>query len=86
MYNIENIEAFTAFYYKLSFSKSNYWANVVAKRTLKDNLNLAKSTLENAVLSKNNIYSFIKILNPNFTEDEIKKVIVKLYKYRKWML
>lgn len=84
VYSLQNYQAFMKFYNKLSFSKNNYWANVVAGKGLEYPLNINRSIMEEYVLTYNNIFAFIKIFNGNISNDEIKERVVRLCNYKGW--
>lgn len=84
-YQIVDIDSFTRFYYKLSFTKNNYCSNVIAKKTVNDKLNMKQSELEQEVLDLRDIELFIKSFNgDNIDEKKIENIANKIYKLNKW--
>lgn len=84
-YQIVDIDSFTRFYYKLSFTKNNYCSNVIAKKTVNDNPNMKQSELEQEVLDLRDIELFIRNFNEdNIGEKKIENIVNKIYDFNKW--
>lgn len=85
-YQIEDIESFTGFYYKLSFTKNNYCSNVIAKKCSSEKPNIQKSKVEQEILDKRDIELFIRNFNEDkIDERDIEDIANKIYKYNKWI-
>ena len=85
-YQIEDIESFTRFYYKLSFTKNNYCSNVIAKKSSSEKPNIQKSKVEQEILDKRDIELFIRNFNEDkIDERDIEEIANKIYKYNKWI-
>ena len=86
-YQIVDIDSFTRFYYKLSFTKNNYCSNVIAKKTVNDKPNIKQSDLEQEVLDLRDIELFIRNFNgDNIDEKSIKDIANKIYEFNKWSI
>ena len=86
-YQIVDIDSFTRFYYKLSFTKNNYCTNVIAKKTVNDKPNIKQSDLEQEVLDLRDIELFIRNFNgDNIDEKSIKNIANKIYEFNKWSI
>lgn len=86
-YKIVDIDSFTKFYYKLSFTKNNYCGNVIAKKTVNDKSNIKQSDLEQEVLDLRDIELFIRNFNADKIDEKSIKVIVnKIYEFNKWSI
>lgn len=84
-YQIEDIESFTKFYYKLSFTKNNYCSNVIGKKSTLDKPNIQKTNIEQEVLDTRDIKLFISNFNGDaLNEDEIENIAKRIYKLNKW--
>ena len=84
MYDIENVDLFLKYYNKLAITKNNYWANVVANKSIDEPLNLKISKVEQNVLTKENLFAFISLFNEKDTDEEVIIKVKKLYRYCKW--
>lgn len=82
-YGIEAIEEFTRFYYKLAFTKNNYCSNVIGNKSLREKPNIINSITEQEELDFRDIESIVAIYN-NKSDEEIKKIVKKIYIYAKW--
>lgn len=86
-YQIVDIDSFTRFYYKLSFTQNNYCTNVIAKKTVNDKPNIKQSDLEQEVLDLRDIELFIRNFNgDNIDEKSIKNIANKIYEFNKWSI
>ena len=86
-YQIVDIDSFTRFYYKLSFTKNNYCSNVIAKKTVNDKPNIKQSDLEQEVLDLRDIELFIRNFNgENKKKKSIKDIANKIYEFNKWSI
>ena len=86
-YQIEDIESFTRFYYKLSFTKNNYCSNVIAKKDVNEKPNMQKSIVEQEVLDKRDIELFIRNFNEDkIDEKNIEDIANEIYKHNKWSI
>lgn len=85
-YQIEDIESFTRFYYKLSFTKNNYCSSVIAKKSVSEKTNIKKSIIEQEVLDKRDIELFIRNFNEDkIDEKDIEDIVNRVYEYNKWI-
>ncbi len=85
MYDIENIDLFLKYYNKLAITKNNYWANVVANKTINHKLNMQISKCQQNILTRENILAFIALFNENEDDKAHLARLKKLYQYCNWI-
>jgi hypothetical protein len=82
------IDHYVLLYYQLSFSKNNYWLNILTNNSIEEELFLNRINnsikLEPIFLPPLAIPRNIRIMNPLLKEDDIKILASKLFLYKKW--
>lgn len=62
-YQIEDVESFVRFYYKLAFTKNNYCSNLMGRKSYTEKTNMKNSKIEQEILDKRDIELFISNFN-----------------------
>lgn len=84
-YQIVDIESFTKFYYKLSFTKNNYCSNLIGKKKYNESANIKESVLEQEVLDKRDVELFVRNFNGDMISDKkVEETVNKIYKCNNW--
>lgn len=74
-------------YYKLSFSRDNYWTYLINNRELTDTLDIQiKEGFEPIKIRPDGLQSLVQVMNPSFNKEEIENVLKKLMKHKNWAL
>ncbi|MCQ2969589.1 MAG: hypothetical protein MJ191_05680, partial [Clostridium sp.] len=60
-YKVENLSKFLEVYCKLNFSQKNYWANIVARKSVNDDLNNITPKPRQEILTKDNVNSIVRL-------------------------
>lgn len=72
-YQIEDVESFVRFYYKLAFTKNNYCSNLMGRKSYTEKTNMKNSKIEQEILDKRDIELFISNFNgDSITYEEVK--------------
>ena len=86
-YQIEDVESFVRFYYKLSFTKNNYCSNLIGKKSYNEKTNIKKSKLEQEILDKRDIELFISNFNgDSISYEEVKNIAISIYIQNNWTI
>lgn len=86
-YQIEDVESFVRFYYKLSFTKNNYCSNLIGKKSYNEKTNIKKSKLEQEILGKRDIELFISNFNgDSISYEEVKNIAISIYIQNNWTI
>ena len=74
-YQIEDVESFVRFYYKLAFTKNNYCSNLMGRKSYTEKTNMKNSKIEQEILDKRDIELFISNFNgDSITYEEVKNI------------
>ena len=79
-YQIEDVESFVRFYYKLAFTKNNYCSNLMGRKSYTEKTNMKNSKIEQEILDKRDIELFISNFNgDSITYEEVKNIANNIY-------
>lgn len=86
-YQIEDVESFVRFYYKLAFTKNNYCSNLMGRKSYTEKTNMKNSKIEQEILDKRDIELFISNFNgDSITYEEVKNIANNLYMQNNWTI
>lgn len=86
-YQIEDVESFVRFYYKLAFTKNNYCSNLMGRKSYTEKTNMKNSKIEQEILDKRDIELFISNFNgDSITYEEVKNIANNLYMKSNWII
>lgn len=86
-YQIEYVESFVRFYYKLAFTKNNYCSNLMGRKSYTEKTNMKNSKIEQEILDKRDIELFISNFNgDSITYEEVKNIANNLYMKNNWII
>ncbi|WP_302542734.1 clostripain-related cysteine peptidase [uncultured Clostridium sp.] len=86
-YQIEDVESFVRFYYKLAFTKNNYCSNLMGRKSYTEKTNMKNSKIEQDILDKRDIELFISNFNgDSITYEEVKNIANNLYMKNNWII
>lgn len=86
-YQIEDVESFVRFYYKLAFTKNNYCSNLMGRKSYIEKTNMKNSKIEQEILDKRDIELFISNFNgDSITYEEVKNIANNLYMKNNWII
>ena len=86
-YQIEDVESFVRFYYKLAFTKNNYCSNLMGRKSYTEKTNMKNSKIEQEILDKRDIELFISNFNgDSITYEEVKNIANNLYLKNNWII
>ena len=86
-YQIEDVESFVRFYYKLAFTKNNYCSNLMGRKSYAEKTNMINSRIEQEILDKRDIELFISNFNgDSITYEEVKNIANNLYMKNNWII
>lgn len=86
-YQIEDVESFVRFYYKLAFTKNNYCSNLMGRKSYTEKTNMKNSNIEQEILDKRDIELFISNFNgDSITYEEVKNIANNLYMKNNWII
>ena len=86
-YQIEDVESFVRFYYKLAFTKNNYCSNLMGRKSYTEKTNMKNSKIEQEILDKRDIELFISNFNgDSITYEEVKNIANNLYTKNNWII
>ena len=86
-YQIEDVESFVRFYYKLAFTKNNYCSNLMGRKSYAEKTNMKNSKIEQEILDKRDIELFISNFNgDSITYEEVKNIANNLYMKNNWII
>ena len=86
-YQIEDVESFVRFYYKLAFTKNNYCSNLMGRKSYTEKTNMKNSKIEQEILDKRDIELFISNFNgDSITYEEVKNIENNLYMKNNWII
>ena len=86
-YQIEDVESFVRFYYKLAFTKNNYCSNLMGRKSYTEKTNMKNSKIEQEILDKRDIELFISNFNgDSITYEEVKNIANILYMKNNWII
>lgn len=86
-YQIEDVESFVRFYYKLAFTKNNYCSNLMGRKSYTEKTNMKNSKIEQEILDKRDIELFISNFNgDSITYEEVKNIANNIYMKNKWII
>ena len=86
-YQIEDVESFVRFYYKLAFTKNNYCSNLMGRKSYTEKTNMKNSKIEQEILDKRDIELFISNFNgDSITYEEVKNIANNLYMQNNWII
>ena len=86
-YQIEDVESFVRFYYKLAFTKNNYCSNLMGRKSYTEKTNMKNSKIEQEILDKRDIELFISNFNgDSITYEEVKNIANNLYMKNKLII
>lgn len=86
-YQIEDVESFVRFYYKLAFTKNNYCSNLMGIKSYTEKTNMKNSKIEQEILDKRDIELFISNFNgDSITYEEVKNIANNLYMKNNWII
>lgn len=86
-YQIEDVESFVRFYYKLAFTKNNYCSNLMGRKSYTEKTNMKNSKIEQEILDKRDIELFISNFNGgSITYEEVKNIANNLYMKNNWII
>ena len=86
-YQIEDVESFVRFYYKLAFTKNNYCSNLMGRKSYTEKTNMKNSKIEQEILDKRDIELFIINFNgDSITYEEVKNIANNLYMKNNWII
>ncbi len=86
-YEIEDVESFVRFYYKLAFTKNNYCSNLMGRKSYTEKTNMKNSKIEQEILDKRDIELFISNFNgDSITYEEVKNIANNLYMKNNWII
>jgi len=74
-------------YAKLSFAQNNNWTYLLSNEAFCNRLNVASEVeLSPTVLSAQEVFTYISIMNPSLPEKAREIIFEKLLRYKKWVL
>ncbi len=83
---LDSIDKLTM-YYKLGFSKNNYWTYVLSNKTLQDTMNLyPEEKLKPLKLNFREVYLYTNIMNNHLEKEEVFPIVKSLYEYKEWKM
>lgn len=86
-YQIEDVESFVRFYYKLAFTKNNYCSNLMGRKSYTEKTNMKNSKIEQEILDKRDIELFISNFNgDSITYEDVKNIANNLYMKNNWII
>lgn len=86
-YQIEDVESFVGFYYKLAFTKNNYCSNLMGRKSYTEKTNMKNSKIEQEILDKRDIELFISNFNgDSITYEEVKNIANNIYMKNNWII
>ena len=86
-YQIEDVERFVRFYYKLAFTKNTYCSNLMGRKSYTEKTNMKNSKIEQEILDKRDIELFISNFNgDSITYEEVKNIANNLYMKNNWII
>lgn len=86
-YQIEDVESFVRFYYKLAFTKKYYCSNLMGRKSYTEKTNMKNSKIEQEILDKRDIELFISNFNgDSITYEEVKNIANNLYMKNNWII
>lgn len=86
-YQIEDVESFVRFYYKLAFTKNNYCSNLMGRKSYIEKTNMKNSKIEQEILDKRDIELFISNFNgDSINYEEVKNIANNLYMKNNWII
>ena len=86
-YQIEDVESFVRFYYKLAFTKNNYCSNLMGRKSYTEKTNMKNSKIEQEILDKRDIELFISNFNgDSITYEEVKNIANNIYIKNNWII
>ena len=86
-YQIEDVESFVRFYYKLAFTKNNYCSNLMGRKSYTEKTNMKNSKIEQEILDKRDIELFISNFNgDSITYEYVKNIANNLYMKNNWII
>ena len=86
-YQIEDVESFVRFYYKLAFTKNNYCSNLMGRKSYTEKTNMKNSKIEQEILDKRDIELFISNFNgDSINYEEVKNIANNLYMKNNWII
>ena len=86
-YQIEDVESFVRFYYKLAFTKNNYCSNLMGRKSYTEKTNMKNSEIEQEILDKRDIELFISNFNgDSITYEEVKNIANNIYMKNNWII
>lgn len=86
-YQIEDVESFVRFYYKLAFTKNNYCSNLIGRKSYTEKTNMKNSKIEQEILDKRDIELFISNFNgDSITYEEVKNIANNIYMKNNWII
>ena len=86
-YQIEDVESFVRFYYKLAFTKNNYCSNLMGRKSYTEKTNMKNSKIEQEILDKRDIELFISNFNgDSITYEEVKNIANNIYMKNNWII
>ena len=71
------------FYYKLEFTKNNYCYNLIAKKSLRDSLNIKESIIDEEILERRDIEYIVELFNDN-PKEKTKEIVDRIYNVMGW--
>jgi hypothetical protein len=72
-------------YYRLSFAQHNRWTYLLSNKTFAADTAQEKSSLVPLTLSRQDIYAFISLMNPEVSFDCRDKMLEELFRQKKWL-
>jgi hypothetical protein len=74
-------------YNRLGFAQDNCWSSLLSNKHVYTNLikTAQKENLLPLKMKPGEVYAYISIMNPGLEESERKDILVKLYRYKKWL-
>ena len=86
-YQIEDVESFVRFYYKLAFTKNNYCSNLMGRKSYTEKTNMKNSKIEQEILDKRDIELFISNFNgDSITYEDVKNIANNLSMKNNWII
>lgn len=86
-YQIEDVESFVRFYYKLAFTKNNYCSNLMGRKSYIEKTNMKNSKIEQEILDKRDIELFISNFNgDSINYEEVKNIANNIYMKNNWII
>ncbi|AKA70501.1 clostripain-related cysteine peptidase [Clostridium scatologenes] len=83
-YGEAGIEYFLPYYYKLSFSKNNFWTNILSNKKLDENINFENVPPGQFIVAPRGLRNIIWTVNYDLTEDEVNNIVKELYSNKHW--